>query len=115
MIAVYYALNVLYQKRGIHVGTLAVKDVKDARIEFKTTKEVKELLSKAAILDGMDLSAFMLACIVEKARAVLKEHATIALSAEGQGRLVELLQQQPEPTDAMKEFRQLPRLKVRSK
>lgn len=105
----------LYQKRGIHVGTLAVKDVKDARIEFKTTKEVKELLSKAAILDGMDLSAFMLACIVEKARAVLKEHATIALSAEGQGRLVELLQQQPEPTDAMKEFRQLPRLKVRSK
>ncbi|MEN9461336.1 MAG: hypothetical protein RIS84_1356 [Pseudomonadota bacterium] len=89
--------------------------VKDARIEFKTTKEVKELLSKAAILDGMDLSAFMLACVVEKARAVLQEHATIALSDEGQRRLAEILQTQPEPTEAMKEFRQLPRLKVRAK
>jgi uncharacterized protein (DUF1778 family) len=97
------------------MGTPAVKDVKDARIEFKTTREVKELLNKAAILDGMDLSAFMLACIVEKARAVLKEHATIALSAEGQRQLAELLQEQLEPTEAMKEFRQLPRLEVRSK
>ena len=88
---------------------------KDARVEFKTTREIKELLSKASILNGMDLSAFMLACAVEKARTVLKEHAAIALSAEGQRRLAEILQEPPEPTEAMKEFRQLPRLKVRSK
>lgn len=97
------------------MGTPAVKNVKNARIEFKTTNEVKELLSKAAILDGLDLSAFMLTCVVEKARAVLKEHATTTLSEEGQRRLADILQAQPEPTEAMKEFRQLPRLKVRAK
>lgn len=114
-IVVYLTSHIVHQLRRIHVGTPVVKNVKDARIEFKTTNEVKELLSKAAILDGLDLSAFMLTCIVEKARAVLKEHATTALSEEGQRRLADILQAQPEPTEAMNEFRQLPRLKVRAK
>lgn len=93
------------------MGTLAVKD---ARMELKTTKETKELLSKAAILDGMDLSAFMLASAIEKARAILRDHALITLSAEGQQQLVNLLQAEPEPTEAMQEFRKQPRLKVRA-
>lgn len=92
------------------MGTLAVKD---ARMELKTTKETKELLSKAAILDGMDLSAFMLACAIEKARAILKDHAVIDLSAEGQKKLAALLNEQPAPNEAMKHFRDTPRLKVR--
>jgi uncharacterized protein (DUF1778 family) len=90
--------------------TLAVKD---ARMELKTTKETKELLSKAAILDGMDLSAFMLASAIEKARSILRDHAAIHLSTEGQQKLVELLEVQPEPTESMKRFRDMPRLKVR--
>lgn len=93
------------------MGTLAVKD---ARMELKTTKETKELLSKAAILDGMDLSAFMLASAIEKARAILRDHALITLSAEGQQQLVNLLQAEPEPTEAMQAFRKQPRLKVRA-
>lgn len=93
------------------MGTLAVKD---ARMELKTTKETKELLSKAAILDGMDLSAFMLASAIEKARAILRDHALITLSAEGQQQLVNLLQAEPEPTEEMQAFRKQPRLKVRA-
>lgn len=92
------------------MGTLAVKD---ARLELKTTKETKELLNKAAMLDGMDLSAFMLASAIEKARSVLRDHAAIHLSSEAQKKLVELLASQPEPTEAMKLFRDKPRLKVR--
>lgn len=92
------------------MGTLAIKD---ARMELKTTRETKELLSKAAILDGMDLSAFMLASGIEKARAVLRDHAAINLSAEGQLQLVKLLQAPAEPTEAMQNFRQQARLKVR--
>lgn len=92
------------------MGTLAVKD---ARMELKTTKETKELLSRAALLDGMDLSAFMLASAIEKARAVLKDHAAITLSTEGQQKLVNLLNEQPEPNKAMKQFRDMPCIKVR--
>lgn len=92
------------------MGTLAIKD---ARLELKTTKETKELLNKAAALDGMDLSAFMLASAIEKARAILKDHTAIQLSAHGQKTLVSLLNQQPEPTEAMQNLRQMPRLPVR--
>ena len=92
------------------MGTLTVKD---ARMELKTTKETKEILSKAAMLDGMDLSAFMLASAIEKARSILRDYAAINLSSEGQKKLIELLEEQPEPTEAMKSFRDMPRLKVR--
>lgn len=93
------------------MGTLALKN---ARLELKTTPETKELLIKAAVLDGMDLSAFMLASAIEKARSILRDHAAITLSAEGQAQLVKLLQAQPEPIEAMKALRQQPRLKVRA-
>jgi uncharacterized protein (DUF1778 family) len=61
----------------------------------------------------MDLSAFMIASAMERARAVLRDHASISLSAEGQARLVDLITTQPGPTDAMVALRKMPRLKVR--
>ncbi len=70
-----------------HMGTLAIKD---ARVELKTTRDTKNLLTKAALLDGMDLSA------------------------QGQLELVRVLQQQPQPTQAMQTLRQQPRLNVRA-
>ena len=87
--------------------------LKEARMEQKTTSEVKDFLSKAAILDGMDLSSFMIASSMERARAIMRDHTTIALSAQGQANLVRLLQSQPEPTEEMKELRRRPLLKVR--
>lgn len=91
------------------MGALALKD---ARMELKTTKEAKELLSKAAVLGGMDLSSFMLSTAMEKARAILLDHASIQLSVQGQAQLASVLQKPAAPTEAMKELRRLPRLKV---
>lgn len=88
--------------------------LKSARLELKTTPDAKELLASAAALDGIDLSAFVLSSAIEKARAILRDHATIALSAKGQAQLAQLLMAQPEATEAMRELRALPRLKVRA-
>lgn len=88
--------------------------LKNARVELKTTQEAKELLTKAAALDGLDLSTFLLLPAIEKARAILRDHALIAMSAEAQAKLAELLLAQPEPTEAMRELRALPRLKARA-
>ncbi|MYM33707.1 DUF1778 domain-containing protein [Duganella sp. FT50W] len=87
--------------------------IKDARLELKTTAEAKEFLSKAAVLQGMDLSSFMIASAMDRARAIVRDHTAIALSAKGQIELANLLQHQPAPTDAMQELRRQPRLKVR--
>ena len=92
------------------MSTLAIKD---ARMELKTTADAKNFLSQAAVLDGMDLSSFMIASAMTRARAIMSDHTSIALFAEGQAQLAKLLQSQPTPTEAMKDLRSLPRLKVR--
>ncbi len=84
--------------------------LKDARMELKTTSDAKELLTKAALLDGMDVSAFILSSAIAKARRVLTEHASLSLTKEGQLRLVNLINAAPEPTPAMRELMSLPDL-----
>lgn len=84
--------------------------LKSARMELKTTDEAKELLSLAAALDGMDLTAFVLGPAMDKARRVLSEYANISLTREGQARLASLLLQPAAPTDAMRELINMPDL-----
>ncbi len=92
---------------------MSTATLKDARMEFKTTRAAKELLGRAALLDGMDLSAFVLGPAIERARAVLSSHATISLSKDGQAALVKLLANPPAPTEAMKHLMSLPDLPTR--
>lgn len=88
-------------------------NLRQARMELKTTADMKDLLSQAAALDGLDLTSFVLGPAIEKARRVLSEHASIALSQKGQAALVRLLQTPPPPTQAMRELMALPDLPVR--
>ena len=82
----------------------AALPLRQARMEFKTNNDTKELLSQAAAADGMDLTSFVLGSAVEKARKVLQDHSLIKLTYEGQQALAELLQKPATPTDAMHEL-----------
>ena len=73
-------------------------NLRQARMEFKTTADMKDLLTHAAALDGLDLTSFVLGPAIEKARKVIQEHNSITLSKQGQVALVELLNTQPKPT-----------------
>ena len=86
----------------------AVLNLRQSRMEFKTTADMKDLLSRAAALDGMDLTSFVLGPAVEKARKVLSDHANITLSQRGQLALVQLLAQPQASTQAMKDLMVLP-------
>ena len=81
--------------------------LKPARMELKTTFDAKELLNRAAALDGMDLTSFVLGPAIEKARQVVAEHALISLTKAGQAALAQLLSNPPEPTAAMNELMSL--------
>lgn len=88
-------------------------NLRQARMEFKTTAGMKDLLSQAAALDGLDLTAFVLGPAIEKARKVLNAHASIALAKQGQAALVQLLHTPLKPTLAIKDLMALPDLPVR--
>ncbi len=87
--------------------------MRDARMEFKTTTDMKDLLSQAAALNGLDLTSFVLGPAIEKARKVLNEHANIVLTKQGQMTLAQLLAKPQAPTQAMKELMALPGLPIR--
>lgn len=82
-------------------------------MELKTTHDAKELLNRAAALDGMDLTSFVLGSAIERARQVLSDHAIIALSKSGQATLAGLLAKPPKPTEAMKQLMSLPDFSAR--
>ena len=82
--------------------------LKQARMELKTTEEIKEMISQAATLLGLDSTSFVLGLAAEKAREVLSKHSVIKLSLDGQKRFAELSKKPPLPTAAMKKLKNLP-------
>ena len=50
---------------------MATLTIKQARMEFKTTPEMKSLITQAAGLLGMDVSSFILSHMAEKAQEVI--------------------------------------------
>ena len=84
--------------------------LKPARMEFKTTEEVKSTLTQAATLAGVDLTAFVIGCAAERARAIIAENTQLQLSADGQARFLAMLNNPPPATDALRELMALPAL-----
>ena len=81
---------------------------KHARMELKTTEEMKDLIFRAAALMGIDATAFVLAPAAERAQQVIANYSAIQLSLAGQRRFAALMQQPPEPTQAMQALGELP-------
>ena len=87
--------------------------LKQARMEFKTTEETKDLLSEAAQASGVDLTAFVINAAADRARSVLAEMSVLKLNAEEHARFVQLLSNPPPPTPALKQLMELPELPMR--
>ena len=60
----------------------ATAETKSARIEFKTTQEIKTLLQGAARALGMDLSSFLISTAAQRAKDVMIEEKMLALSQQ---------------------------------
>lgn len=87
---------------------MASTALKDARMEFKTTEDMKDLIFRAAALTGIDVTAFVLGPAAERAQQVVANYSAIQLGIEGQRRFAELMARPPEPTPAMKALGELP-------
>ncbi|MDO8278838.1 MAG: DUF1778 domain-containing protein [Burkholderiaceae bacterium] len=87
-----------------------------ARLELKTTQELKQMIAQAAALSGMDTTSFLMVDVAQRARKVLMEHQMIHLSLEGQRRFAQLNEESAKtgkPTEAMRELAKRPRLPLR--
>ena len=72
------------------------------RLDVRLPTESKTLIARAAELLGLNLSAFTVATLVERAREVVDKHAVIELSNRDRDRFLFLLDNPPSPSDALK-------------
>ena len=77
-------------------------DLKDARIEFKTSKDIKLLLQEVANSLGMDLSNFLISTAVQRAKEIQKEDRVLILSNQEWNNFQEVLNTPQKPTQALR-------------
>jgi uncharacterized protein (DUF1778 family) len=76
-------------------------EVRDDRIEIRTTKEEKRLLMAAAEHERLDLTSFIMRNVLPAARDVIEKADRIVLSERDTKRVLDLLENPPEPTPAL--------------
>ena len=82
-------------------------DLKDARIEFKTSKDIKALLQEVANSLGMDLSNFLISTAVQRAKEIQKEERVLMLSNQEWSKFEEILNKPQKPTQALRDLMDL--------
>ena len=82
-------------------------DLKDARIEFKTSKDIKLLLQEVSNSLGMDLSNFLISTAVQRAKEIQKEERVLMLSNQEWKNFQEIINTPQKPTDELRELMKL--------
>jgi len=82
-------------------------DLKDARIEFKTSKDIKILLQEVANSLGMDLSNFLISTAVQRAKELQRKERILMLSNQEWTNFQEIIKTPQKPTQALKELMNL--------
>jgi len=76
-------------------------NMRDDRIELRTTKEEKILLATAAAYERLDLTSFIMRSALPAAREVVDRAERIVLSERDTARVLKLLDNPPKPTPAL--------------
>lgn len=74
---------------------------REVRIELRATKDEKQLLATAAAYERLDMTGFIMRCVLPAARDVIDRSERIVLSERDSVRTLELLENPPKPTAAM--------------
>ncbi len=72
------------------------------RIELRIRAEEKALLARAAALEHLDLTGFILRRVLPEARAVIDRAERLALSERDSLKVLDLLEHPPKPTSRLK-------------
>ena len=76
-------------------------ETRSDRIELRTTREEKRLLTAAAAHERLDVTSFIMRSVLPAARAVIDRSERIVLSRRDSERVLELLEHPPKPASAL--------------
>ena len=82
-------------------------NIKSARVEFKTTQDIKALLQKASYAIGLDLSSFLISVAVKEAKKILNEEKFLKLTNQEWEHFEKVLNNPPKPPKELKNLMKL--------
>ncbi|PWG61680.1 type II toxin-antitoxin system TacA family antitoxin [Spiribacter halobius] len=74
---------------------------REDRIELRATNEEKQLLATAAAYERLDVTTYIMRTMLPAAREVVDRAERIVLSERDSARVLDLLENPPEPTPAL--------------
>jgi len=74
---------------------------RDDRIELRTTRDEKRLLTAAAAHERLDVTSFIMRAVLPVARDVVEQAERLSLSKRDSLRVLDLLENPPAPTPAL--------------
>jgi uncharacterized protein (DUF1778 family) len=74
-----------------------------ARMNFRLPRQHKALIEKAARALGQSVTEFAVGTLVQSAQAALQQQATTTLTLRDMKRFVSLLEDPPEPNEALRQ------------
>ena len=77
---------------------------KDERIDFRANINQKTILERAAEIKHVSLSSYVLTSSLKQAQIDLEENETLQLSNKDRDFVMNLLDNPPEPNEALKEL-----------
>lgn len=78
--------------------------LKDVRIDLRANSNQKSLLERAAELKHISLSSYILSTSLNQAQLDLTENETLVLSNRDRDLVMNLLDNPPEPNEALREL-----------
>ena len=75
---------------------------KNSRIDIRLDPKDKETLERAAFLKRTSLSSYILSAAIELAKVDLEKENRIILSNEERDKIISLLENPPEPNEALR-------------
>jgi uncharacterized protein (DUF1778 family) len=75
---------------------------RDERIELRASRAQKQTLATAAAYEHLDLTSFVLRAALPAAEEIVARHERLTLSAPDSVRILDLLENPPKPTPALR-------------
>lgn len=73
-----------------------------ARLNFRLPLEIKERIENAALVSGVTVTDFAITALVNTAEEVLEKHHTRMLTKRDRDTFLEMLENPPQPNEALK-------------
>lgn len=83
---------------------MKAKDMKNARVDIKTTKAAKVILEQAATAMGTTLSAFLIDSAMKRAREIITQSQMITLTHREAERFVAALKNPPKANTRLRQL-----------